>query len=143
MFLIWKILQLFRYKVNFHFQAFSVVDVILGYQTVRCSGVRWFGGRCAGVPLPFRVISLHTKWPLIVCLVPFSAHSYTFVAKHISVSVLFSLIGIIFKRLLDYRMLSIFVLNTPDNRAHTRNAHDIGRATSPPHLDCPTLAVFR
>lgn len=110
-----------------------------------CSAVGFgctVGGR-AGVPLPLRVISLHTKWPLIVCLIPFSARSYSLVAKHISVSVLFSLIGIIFKRLIDYRMLSIFVLNTPNNRAHTANAHDIGRATSPPHLDYPTLAVFR
>lgn len=109
--------------------------------TVRCSCACGNGRRRAGVPLPLGLISLHTKWPLIVCLVPFSAHSYTFVPKHIGL--IFSLIGIVFKCLLDYRMLSIFALKTLYNRALTQNAHDTGCATSPPHLDCPTLAVFR
>lgn len=55
----------------------------------------WWVARCGGgtATTSPRVISVlpppHTKWPLIVCLASFSAHSYTFVPRNASVCVSF------------------------------------------------------
>lgn len=88
------------------------------------------------------VISPRTKWPLIVCLSPFSSHSYTFIPKRLSVSGIFFfshafvLLKFNFTRLLwSARMSCVFVWRTRDNPG--RNEHATARATSPPHLDLP------